>query len=168
MKLNKSLRIAIFLFLILANFSCDQVSKSIVRKKIEQHTTIKIIGNNFILTKVENTGAFLGMGSKFNPAIRDFLFLWFPALLILLAIIWVFLKKDINISLLIALSFIIGGGFGNIFDRIIYGSVTDFFHIDLGIFKTGIFNLADVSVMIGMVILLIDNFRLKRKKHNTA
>ena len=60
-----------------------------------------------------------------------------------------------------ATGFIIGGGIGNIYDRFVYGSVTDFFHIDFVIFQTGIFNMADVSVMVGMFILL-GEFYLKR------
>ena len=59
------------------------------------------------------------------------------------------------------IGFIIGGGIGNIYDRFVYGSVTDFFHIDFVIFQTGIFNMADVSVMVGMFILL-GEFYLKR------
>jgi len=47
-----------------------------------------------------------------------------------------------------------GGGIGNVYDRIIYGSVTDFLHIDLGLFETGIFNMADVSITTGALILL--------------
>ena len=47
------------------------------------------------------------------------------------------------------------------YDRIIYGSVTDFLHIDFVIFQTGIFNLADVSIMAGMFLILIQSFRKK-------
>jgi signal peptidase II len=43
---------------------------------------------------------------------------------------------------------------GNLIDRILYGSVTDFFHIQIGFFKTGIFNMADVSVTIGILMVL--------------
>ena len=53
------------------------------------------------------------------------------------------------------------------YDRILYGQVTDFFHIDFGgIFKTGIFNMADVSVMVGMGLILLASF-LNRKKLST-
>ena len=62
--------------------------------------------------------------------------------------------------------FLIGGGIGNIYDRIVYGSVTDFFHIDFVIFKTGIFNVADMSIMTGIGLLLLQSFKQKIKaKH---
>jgi signal peptidase II len=60
---------------------------------------------------------------------------------------------------------IIGGGIANVYDRIIYGSVTDFLYIDLGgVFRTGIFNLADLFVTTGMIILLFASFN--NKKHS--
>ena len=62
----------------------------------------------------------------------------------------------------VALSFAIGGGIGNIYDRIIHGSVTDFMHIDFGFFETGIFNMADVSIMVGMLLFLVQSYLKKR------
>jgi signal peptidase II len=47
----------------------------------------------------------------------------------------------------------------NIYDRIQYGSVTDFLHINLGVFQTGIFNMADVSITTGTCMILVDLFR---------
>ena len=65
---------------------------------------------------------------------------------------------------MIGLSFIIGGGIGNIYDRIVHGSVTDFLHIDLGLFRTGIFNMADVSIMVGMGIVLFSMWRANKEE----
>lgn len=164
MKLNKTWRIIIFLLLIVVNIGCDQITKSIVRENIKYNAHIQLVGNNFILTKVENTGAFLSLGSSLNPVIRDTLLLAFPALIIAVLLVWVFIKNKLRWDILIGLSFIIGGGIGNIVDRILYGSVTDFLHINLGgIFKTGIFNMADLSVMAGMFLLLIGSYIKKGK-----
>ena len=56
----------------------------------------------------------------------------------------------------------IGGGIGNIYDRFLYGSVTDFLFIDLGgVFKTGIFNIADLSVTTGMILIIWASFKNK-------
>ena len=64
-------------------------------------------------------------------------------------------------NMLIGLCFVIGGGVGNLFDRIVYGSVTDFLYLKFGIFQTGIFNMADVSIMTGMSVILLQ-FLLRR------
>jgi signal peptidase II len=64
----------------------------------------------------------------------------------------------------LALSFAIGGGIGNIYDRLVHGSVTDFMHINFGLFQTGIFNMADVSIMVGMFIFLAQSYSRQRER----
>ena len=56
--------------------------------------------------------------------------------------------------ILFAVILIVGGGIGNLYDRIAYGSVTDFMHIKFGVLQTGVFNVADMSIMAGMFIIL--------------
>ena len=73
---------------------------------------------------------------------------------------FIFIDKALDKISIIGFSLIIGGGIGNIFDRIVYGSVTDFFYLDFwGIFQTGIFNIADLSVTTGMILILISSFK---------
>jgi len=57
----------------------------------------------------------------------------------------------------VGMCFLIGGGIGNIADRMIYGSVTDFLHLTFGALQTGIFNMADVSIMMGILLILLDS-----------
>jgi signal peptidase II len=79
-----------------------------------------------------------------------------------LGLVYLFLKP-VSGNMLIGLCFIIGGGVGNLFDRILYGSVTDFLYVKFGIFQTGIFNMADVSIMAGLFIILLQVF-MKRDR----
>ena len=66
---------------------------------------------------------------------------------------------------LIGFCCIVGGGIANVFDRFMYGSVTDFLHIDLGgVFRTGIFNIADLSVTTGMIMILLASFLYRKPK----
>lgn len=149
--------------LILLNIACDQVSKKMVRDSVEPHSHTQIIGDTFILTNVENKGAFLGMGSDLNPTIKIILLLVLPIVVLVLVLRYLLVKQHIDNFSLIGLTFIVGGGIGNLYDRILYGQVTDFFHIDFGgIFKTGIFNMADVSVMVGMGFLIVASFIHKK------
>ena len=158
-------RIVLIFTLIILNIGCDQISKKMVRDQVEFRSTTEIIGEKFILTNVENAGAFLGMGSDLNPIIKIIFLLILPVVVLLLVLRYLLIKQDLDYSSLIGLSFIVGGGIGNMYDRILYGSVTDFFHIDLGgIFKTGIFNMADVSVMVGMGFILLAGFTHKKNK----
>ncbi|MEC3905703.1 signal peptidase II [Tamlana sp. 2201CG12-4] len=167
MKLTKR-NIYIFLVIILT-IAADQISKVIVRANIGGRTNltpgeqIPIIGDYFILMNVENTGAFLGMGSDLNPTLRIILLLILPILVLGFVLRHILKDKSLDNWSLFAFASIIGGGIANVYDRIVYGSVTDFLFIDLGgVFKTGIFNLADLSVTTGMIILVFMSFRKKK------
>ncbi|MBT8309660.1 MAG: signal peptidase II [Flavobacteriaceae bacterium] len=161
MKLSRK---ALVFGLIIFNIIIDQVSKFLVRQHVEFREETKLIGDAFIMTNVENSGAFLGLGSDLNPTVKLIVLLILPVVVLFLALRYVLTNKLLDQWTIVGLSFVIGGGIGNIYDRIVYGSVTDFFHIDLGgIFRTGIFNIADVSVMIGMGCILVSAI-LNRKK----
>lgn len=144
--------------LVVLNIGCDQISKDAVRKNVAPNDYIQILDDNFILTNVENTGAMLGFGQNFPPILKIVLFQVLPILVLLLLLFRMLRKTNMNTGAIIAFAFVIGGGIGNLIDRVAYGSVTDFFQIKLGVLKTGIFNMADVSVTIGVCLLLFLSF----------
>jgi signal peptidase II len=157
MKNGRVIRGFIILFLLLVNISCDQISKVVVREAIAYNEIIPL--NDFItLTKVENQGAFLSAGDSLSKPMRILILAILPSVVVLCGLWYLFRKTDLNRSTLAGLSFMIGGGIGNLYDRIAYGSVTDFLHIDFIWFETGIFNLADVSIMIGIGVVLVSSF----------
>ena len=150
-------------FLVVLNIILDQVSKIWVRASVTPKSRTEIIGDYFTLHNVENSGAFLGMGSDLSPTMRIICLLIIPILVMLYVLYYLFKNKDLDQASVIGFSCIVGGGIANIYDRFAYGSVTDFFHIDLGgIFKTGIFNVADMSVMFGLGLLIYSSFKAKK------
>jgi len=154
---------AAILFFILLNIGCDQISKDLVRTNVEEKAYIPLIGDTFVLTNVENTGAMLGFGTDFPPIIKMVLLKILPVFVLLILLFRILRKKQMNIWLIIAFAFVIGGGIGNLIDRVLYGSVTDFFQIDFGgVFRTGIFNMADVSVTTGALLILFLTLRYKK------
>ncbi len=165
MKINKWARSAIILFILALNIGCDQVSKVIVRKDLPDNQEIKYLGGFFSLVKMENTGAFLSLGDSLGGPVHFILLVLLPILAISAALIYIFYKTDLNKYTVFAIILIIGGGAGNLYDRVKYGSVTDFMHIGLnsGFLQTGVFNVADMSIMAGMFIILIRSF-LNREK----
>ncbi len=152
---SKAIRILAILTVISANISCDQVSKSLVRQNLEYHETIPLITSRFILTKVENTGAFLSLGDSLPGPAKTLLLLILPLAALAYGFIYLLTQKNLPRIPVIAISFLIGGGLGNMIDRALYGSVTDFLHIDFGLIQTGVFNMADVSVMVGVFVILV-------------
>ncbi|QLG43800.1 signal peptidase II [Costertonia aggregata] len=145
--------------LVALNIGCDQVSKEIVRDTVLPMEYIQVAGDYFILTNVENTGAMLGFGQDFTPIIKLIFLQALPVLVLCILLINILMKKNLEKASILAFAFVIGGGIGNLIDRIAYGSVTDFFQIKLGFFKTGIFNMADVSVTVGVLLILFLSIR---------
>ncbi|WP_291868523.1 signal peptidase II [Maribacter sp.] len=161
MLINKVTKRFLIILVVLLNIGCDQISKITVRKNVTPNDYIPLISDNFILTNVENTGAMLGFGQNFPPFLKIILLQALPVIILLVLLYRTLLKTDLNNILVMAFAFVIGGGIGNLIDRILYGSVTDFFLIKAGILKTGIFNMADVSVTIGALLILYISLRYK-------
>lgn len=157
-------RVAIILTLVFLNVSCDQISKKIARKNIDNHERIQVIQDSLILTKVENKGAAYSWGSNWDPIVKRIVLQIIPAIVLLILLVMVLIKKEYPTVAIIGFSFVIGGGIGNVFDRIVYGSVTDFVYIDLGFFATEVFNMADVSIVIGALVVLTHTLFYKKPK----
>lgn len=158
-------RTVVILVLLAVNIVFDQVSKAIVRSRLDVYDRYSYLNNHFNIFKVENTGAFLSLGDKLPKPIHFILLTLLPVLALLGGLIYVITKRNINNLTLVGIVFVIGGGMGNLYDRIAHGSVTDFMHIDFGLFQTGIFNVADISIMIGIGMIFLDGL-LKKKEED--
>lgn len=167
MKAKRLLRTLVILIILSSNVGCDQISKNIVRQRLDYNEQISVIKNYLTLTKVENTGAFLSIGRSLPNQLKILLLTIFPVIVLGLALFYLLTKNKASNLTVIGICFIVGGGIGNIYDRIVYGSVTDFLHIDFVIFETGIFNMADVSIMVGMFTILLDSFYNQTKLNYT-
>lgn len=155
-------RTLIIFAIIIINIGCDRISKNVVRESLDYNQTIGYVNNYVTLTKVENTGAFLSVGNSLPKMVRVLVLIILPLLVLVFAFYFLLMKKNISALTLTGLSFIIAGGIGNLYDRVMFGSVTDFLHINFVIFQTGIFNMADVSIMAGMFLILLQ-MMVKRK-----
>ncbi|MFK7813865.1 MAG: signal peptidase II [Maribacter sp.] len=148
---------------VLLNVGCDQLSKNVVRKNVDVSERIELVGEKFILTNLENSGAMLGFGSELPPILKIIFLQAFPVIVLLILFFRILKKSEMNKWLVFAFACVIGGGIGNLIDRIAYGEVTDFFYINLGkYFQTGVFNMADVSVTMGVLFILFLNLRYSK------
>ena len=165
MKLSR--RSFFIILTIVLTIAADQISKIIVRTYVVPSERSNIIGKYFTLHNGENAGAFLGMGSDLSPLLKLILLLILPIVVLSFVTYHIFKDQSLDKVSVFAFASIIGGGIANVFDRVVYGSVTDFFHIDLGgVFRTGIFNMADLSVTTGMILLLMVSFKKKKELPN--
>lgn len=157
-------RIAIILVIVLVNIGCDQKTKAMAVDQLQNKATTYYLDDMFALTFAKNDGAFLSLGSNFNPTLRFLLLKALPVVMLLLLTFYTFFSKELNKYQILALSFILGGGISNIYDRLLYGEVVDFMNMGIGELRTGIFNFADVSIMVGIGIFILSNFIGNKKK----
>jgi len=165
--MNNLARNIFIILLVLVNAGCDQLSKNAARSNLAYYETIEVVGKHLILTKIENTGAFLSTGDSLGTNVKFIFLSLLPLLALGYGIYYLLTNTSLHKMLVLGICFVIGGGLGNLFDRVRYGAVTDFLHIDFFIFKTGIFNLADVSIMAGMIMIII-NLYLSPKRLETT
>jgi signal peptidase II len=153
--MKKQFHLLFALLVVFTNIGCDQLSKNIAREHLDAHASVPLVDGHFTLIKVENTGAFLSLGASWAPWIKQLLLLGLPIACLAAAFGFLLLRPRLHPLTTLGLGGIIGGGAGNLYDRVLYGSVTDFMHLDFGIFETGIFNMADVSIMLGTLLVLL-------------
>ncbi|PSR12407.1 MAG: signal peptidase II [Bacteroidetes bacterium] len=151
---NKWNRIVIVLVIMAANIGLDQWTKVWARQTLQYRPSRSYWDDFFRLVYVENKGAFLSLGSDLSEDVRMAILHFFPAVLLAVLTVYVMLSKALNKWQIVGMSFIVGGGISNVFDRILYAQVTDFMNMGLFGLRTGIFNFADVSIMVGLAIML--------------
>jgi len=154
----KTFRMFLILLMLASNIGCDQISKNIAREKLDYHDQITLLNGHLTLIKVENTGAFLSLGNSLPQPLKLILLGIIPLTALAIALVYVCTKRRMSGMRIAGMCFLIGGGVGNIADRMIYGSVTDFLHLNFGVLQTGIFNMADVSIMTGLAFILLDSW----------
>lgn len=127
----------------------DQISKIVASISLELNHSIKVISNFFYLTLCHNSGAAWGLFSnaQFIIAIGTVV-----AMVIIYHFIYCFKQNKRNT---LAFGFLIGGLAGNLIDRILFGYVRDF--LDFYIFKYDfpVFNVADICIVLGVILLII-------------
>ena len=130
----------------------DQLSKFCARQWLGDGSSFSYLFGLVKLQLAYNSGAFLSLGAGWPHVLRWIVFIGF--VFIFLYFLWKLLMNPKN-SRMQDLSYmmILGGGVGNLIDRIFLGEVTDFLWVGLGVLQTGIFNFADMMILIGVVCL---------------
>ena len=112
--------------------------------------------NDFLrFVPMENAGSFLSMGDSLPQSIRDILFLGIVPLMLIGFAAYFLFHREIGIGKVVAAGLFVGGGLGNLIDRIFNdGRVYDFLNLGVGGVRTGIFNVADIFLMFAMAYLV--------------
>src|SRR5262245_32249616 len=150
----------------LAVFLLDRVTKRIIETRVSFLDTHKIIPGFFDIVHSENRGVAFGIFNESTSEWRTTLLV--PTSLIAVAFVSSMLWRADRLDRLSfwGLSLILGGAAGNVFDRMLYGRVTDFLLLYAGNFQWPAFNIADTAIVCGSGLLLIDLLRPKRQAAN--
>ena len=158
------LLLVLVLFIAGLNFTADRLTKIYALEHIRGEGTIRVVGDVFIMHYAENDGAFLGLGGNLPAPLKMFLLVLMPSVIVGLAVFYTAFHPSMPMSQLICLASVIGGGAGNLWDRIFNdGIVIDFLNFGIGNLRTGILNVADLSVTFGAVIFVILQLSADRK-----
>lgn len=147
-------RIGWVLGIVLFAIALDQYTKMLARTHLQGQLPKDYLNGFFKLTYVENTGAFLSLGSDLPGILSVLLLKILPVGLLGGLLLYTLFHKEMTQWQYIAFSFISGGGISNIYDRLLYGEVTDFMMLSAFGLRTGIFNVADMSIMLGLFLML--------------
>ena len=141
-----------------ATIGCDRVTKHVAATTLSEAPRRSFFADTFRLEYAENTGAFLGLGADWPRSLRTTVFgVGNGLLLVALAVVaW---RGRWPRRALLGVALFVAGGASNLLDRITYGMVIDFMNVGIGSLRTGIFNVADMAIMLGAGILVLEGYR---------
>ena len=153
-RFKKAILIGVVMF---ACVGCDQVTKSIAADQLSVAEPIHLLGDTIRLQYTSNTGGFLGLGASLPQPLRFWVFSVMAGMVLLGALWYAWKSPEIeHPAIILGVSLILGGGIGNLIDRLGNdGRVVDFLNVGVDGLRTGIFNLADVAIMVGPALLLV-------------
>lgn len=138
---------------------CDQSSKHIASEHLTKNTVTSYLSDTIRIGYTENKGAFLGIGKDMPEQLRFLVFTVFVGIFLTLFLFYLVLSTPLNIYTLVGLSCIFSGGASNFADRATNnGAVVDFLNVGVGSLRTGIFNIADVAILLGVALFFFGSY----------
>ena len=152
----------VLLLIVLATVGCDRVTKHVATTMLAGTPGRSYLADTVRLEYARNTGGFLSLGADWPPVVRTAFFTGATGLMLLFVAIHA-IRRDWDRWTGIGVTLFLAGGASNLIDRIVQGSVVDFLNLGIGPIRTGIFNVADVALMLGGAMYLIGEFRHRRQ-----
>jgi signal peptidase II len=146
----------------------DQLTKALVRRRLELHESLPIIPDMLALTRVHNTGAAFGMFNNMDFPGKTIV-LTLVATLALAGVAWYAAAIPAADRLArLGVACILGGAIGNLIDRATAGYVLDFVDASWQGWHFWAFNVADAAITIGVVLMILDLLGLGRRASNSV
>jgi len=162
-------RLPLIIAILICCVGCDQSTKSFAKAHLSETQAISFLGDSVRLQIAKNYGAFLSLGDSASAVVRSTLFTIGVAVMLVGMLVYSLRTRTKNPIVVPALAIIIGGGVSNLIDRLAYGGyVVDFLNLGVGSIRTGIFNVADMFIMCGVVGLTCSDLLLKMATRSAA
>ena len=152
--MSRALRLALTGLLLLSCVGCDQAAKILARGVLAERPPISLLYGVVRLQYVENPGAFLSLGADLPHTVRFLVFVVGAGAVLAAGLAFAVRSNHLGRWQKAAVLLAVGGGIGNLIDRVAHGAVVDFVSLGIGPLRTGIFNLADVAITGGLALLL--------------
>lgn len=156
-------RLFLFVVATLSCMGCDQATKLLAQVTLKEAPALVFWDNFLRLEYAENRGAFLSLGANLSDHYRWLLLTVVASAVLIALAIYLCLHRELRQSEILGYSLILAGGVSNMMDRITTGFVVDFLNIGIGTVRTGIFNVADVSIMAGLLIVVAAHWQNLRQ-----
>lgn len=146
-------RLLLILTILFSCVGCDQATKSVAKAYLSETHAIVLLGDTIRLQVAKNYGAFLSLGASVGKASRGIAMSVVVGLVLAALLAYLFISKPQNPIVGVSIALVVGGGVSNLIDRLRYGGyVVDFLNVGIGPVRTGIFNVADMAIMLGVVL----------------
>lgn len=150
-----------------AVFAADRVTKWLIETHVSFLDSLQIIPGLFEIVHTENRGVAFSLFNDSTSEWRTLLLVLFSIAAVVLVGGFIFRRADrLDRYSLAGFALILGGALGNVFDRIVWGRVTDFLDFYIGAYHWPAFNVADSAIVIGSALLLIEVLRPRRQAAN--
>ena len=159
MSINRITRLCLVVAVLTSCVGCDQITKQIERERLEGTPPRSFLADTVRLIYVENPGAFLGLGGQLPAPARWILLVVINAVVTAILAVVLLWHSEMSLVRAVACTLLMAGALGNLIDRVrLGGLVIDFMNLGLGPLRTGIFNVADVAIILGAVLLILPRF----------
>jgi signal peptidase II len=162
-------RLLLIVTILVSCVGCDQATKSVAKAYLSETQVVSLLGGGVRLQIAKNYGAFLSVGQSMPRTTRTALLTAGVAAVLVGLFAYGLIAAPGNPLVLPALAIVIGGGVSNLLDRLFYGGyVLDFLNVGIGPLRTGIFNVADVFIMAGVLVLVCGKWLAPRPMRNVS
>ena len=134
----------------------DRWTKHLVAARIAMYTHIQVIPGFFRITHTENTGAAFSLFADSPSHWKTVMLISFSVIAMIVVSILLWNQSRPFTMTGIALSLILGGAFGNLWDRVAAGRVVDFLDVYYRTYHWPVFNLADSAIVVGASLLVLE------------